>query len=164
MKKIAACDIERKIRLIGELPDRYKTLSPEEKIWVPGLLSVAEAEIKDLLKKDRKAHLPALKLHKSRDVSHLKDLKSAKSSPAFISLPTDINQLKNLKDFQSVTKIKSNPKICKKRLFTKGFFLIPRIPKYRITGLHRPRGSIRQKRCAKPFKLIFKHEKKVSAD
>ena len=115
MKKIAACDIERKIRLIGELPDRYKTLSPEEKIWVPGLLSVAEAEIKDLLKKDRKAHLPALKLHKSRDVSHLKDLKSAKSSPAFISLPTDINQLKNLKDFQSVTKIKSNPKICKKK-------------------------------------------------
>jgi hypothetical protein len=86
----------------------------EEKVLTTGLRSVAQEEIRELFKKDAKSHLPALQLHKSRDVSHLKDLNSVRSLTSLVNLPTDIQTLRLLADPKS-KKNMEKAKVCKKK-------------------------------------------------
>ena len=97
-----------------ELSPKYRNLNQDDKVLTTGLRSVAQEEIRDLFKKDAKSHLPALQLHKSRDVSHLKDLNSVRSYTSLVNLPTDIQTLRLFIDSKSKKNIEK-AKVCKKK-------------------------------------------------
>ena len=115
MNRSPIVDIEFKLRQISEKNIRFHNLTPDEKIMIPGLRSVAQEEIKELMRKDLKAHLPALHLQKSRDISHLKDLSSPKVAPSYLTLPTDISQLKNIVESRTLIHNKTKPALCSKK-------------------------------------------------
>ena len=105
-------DVRNKPNL--ELSPKYRNFNQEDKVLTTGLRSVAQEEIRDLFKKDAKSHLPALQLHKSRDVSHLKDLNSVRSYTSLVNLPTDIQTLRLFIDSKSKKNIEK-AKVCKKK-------------------------------------------------
>ena len=102
MKKQSLADqLELKIRQINDKYKNTKKLA-RENIAHGGKYSSQE-NLRDLLRKDLKNQLPKIKLSSSRDVSHLKDMKSPKETACALALPTDIKQVRKLIDQQSIS-------------------------------------------------------------
>lgn len=60
-----------------------------------------QEQIRDYLRKDLESRLPMLKLQYSRDISHIRDHKFSRQNPHPISLPKNINELRNLVECRS---------------------------------------------------------------
>ena len=101
MKKLSLSDqLELKIRQMNDKYRNTKRLA-RENVAQGGKFSSQE-NIRDLIRKDLKSYLPKIKVRISRDVSHIKDLKTPKGSASVGTLPTDINQVRKLLDQQSI--------------------------------------------------------------
>ena len=112
MNKVNNNDSDTRLRI--DKSPKYTKFSSDDKILTTGLRSIAQEEIKQLFRKDIKTHLPTLQLHKSRDVSHLKDLNSPKSCSTLVNLPTDIRSLRYIIENKGQKNLEKK-KFCKKK-------------------------------------------------
>lgn len=131
----------------------FKTTS-DDKVLATGLRSIAQEEIKQLFRKDLKTNLPTLQLHKSRDVSHLKDLNSPRSIQALVNLPTDMQSLRLLISSKSQKNLE-NHKICKKKnCIERMISLSPELESFELNEFGVPTSRKEAENLLKWFRLM----------
>lgn len=101
-KSTLAEQIELKIRQMNDKYKHIKKSSSENVMKQISVLSGPQERANDMIRKDLRSHLPLIKLQGSRDVSHLKDMKSPKTTSSVPLYPNELSQIRQLIEAQAL--------------------------------------------------------------